>query len=124
MKKSELSAINPDRPWTEHYGPGVPADLRLPEGSLVDLMDSSVRRFGLKTALEFFGAQTSYRELGALIGRAAAGLRKLGVRAGDRVALVLPNCPQHIVAFHAVLRLGAIVFEQNPLYTDRELRPV
>lgn len=121
-KKSELSAISPDRPWTEHYGPGVPADLRLPEGSLVDLMDSSVRRFGSKTALEFFGAQTSYRELGALISRAAAGLKRLGVRAGDRVALVLPNCPQHIVAFHAVLRLGAIVVEHNPLYTDRELR--
>ncbi|MGY2746488.1 long-chain-fatty-acid--CoA ligase [Arthrobacter sp. UYCu723] len=85
-------------------------------------MDSSVRRFGSKTALEFFGARTSYRELGALISRAAAGLKKLGVKAGDRVALVLPNCPQHIIAFHAVLRLGAIVVEHNPLYTDRELR--
>jgi acyl-CoA synthetase (AMP-forming)/AMP-acid ligase II len=57
-----------------------------------------------------------------LISRAAAGLRKLGVKAGDRAALVLPNCPQHIIAFHAVLRLGAIVVEHNPLYTDRELR--
>jgi long-chain acyl-CoA synthetase len=85
-------------------------------------MESSVKRFGSKTALEFFGAQTSYRELGLLISRAAAGLRKLGVRAGDRVALVLPNCPQHVVAFHAVLRLGAIAVEHNPLYTDRELR--
>ncbi|MDQ0819429.1 acyl-CoA synthetase (AMP-forming)/AMP-acid ligase II [Arthrobacter sp. V4I6] len=69
----------------------------------MDLMESSVKRFGSKTALEFFGAQTSYRELGALISRAAAGLKKLGVQAGDRVALVLPNCPQHIVAFHAVM---------------------
>ncbi|HEX9228434.1 MAG TPA: AMP-binding protein, partial [Arthrobacter sp.] len=111
-----------DRPWTRSYGPGVPAHLVLPEGSLVDLMDNSVRRYGSRTALEFFGARTSYRELGTLISRAAAGLQKLGVKAGDRVALVMPNCPQHIVAFHAALRLGAVVVEHNPLYTDRELR--
>ncbi|MEO5778497.1 MAG: long-chain-fatty-acid--CoA ligase [Arthrobacter oryzae] len=121
-KKLDRRAVSPDRPWTQHYGPGVPADLKLPGGSLVDLMDASVKRFGSKTALEFFGAQTSYRELGAQISRAAAGLKELGVRAGDRVALVLPNCPQHVVAFHAVMRLGAIVVEHNPLYTDRELR--
>ncbi|QHK22194.1 AMP-binding protein [Pseudarthrobacter psychrotolerans] len=110
------------RPWTSAYGTGVPADLVLPEGSLVDLMDTSVRRYGSKTALEFFGAGTTYRELGKLISRAAAGLKKLGVKSGDRVALVMPNCPQHVVAFHAVLRLGAVVVEHNPLYTDRELR--
>ena len=103
-------------------GRGFRRDLVLPKGSLVDLMDTSVRRYGSKTALEFFGARTSYRELGTLISRAAAGLEKLGVKAGDRVALVMPNCPQHIVAFHAVLRLGAVVVEHNPLYTERELR--
>ena len=54
--------------------------------------------------------------------RAAEGLRMLGVQKGDTVALVLPNCPQHIVAFYAALRLGAIVVEHNPLYTPRELR--
>jgi long-chain acyl-CoA synthetase len=111
-----------ERPWTASYGPGVPAAPVLPEDSLVDLVDQSVRRYGNKTALEFFGARTSYRELGTLISRAAAGLKKLGVRPGDRVALVMPNCPQHVIAFHAVLRLGAVVVEHNPLYTDRELR--
>ena len=59
---------------------------------------------------------------GDQIERAAEGLRLLGVQKGDPVALVLPNCPQHIVAFYAVLRLGAIVVEHNPLYTPRELR--
>ena len=52
----------------------------------------------------------------------ASGLKDLGVGAGDPVAIVLPNCPQHIVAFYAVLRLGAVVVEHNPLYTPRELR--
>ena len=111
-----------DRPWTAHYSDGVPADLVLPTGSLVDMVEASVRRYGSRTALEFFGARTSYRELGAQINRVAAGLQKLGVAAGDRVALVLPNCPQHVIAFYAVLRLGAVVVEHNPLYTDRELR--
>ena len=53
--------------------------------------------------------------------KAAEGLRRLGVQPGDRVALVLPNCPQHVVAFYAVLRLGAIVVEHNPLYTEEEM---
>ncbi len=110
------------RPWTRHYGEGVPADLHLPEGSLVDMVEESIRKFGSKPALQFFGSVTSYQNLGEQIRRAATGLRKLGVKKGDRVALVLPNCPQHIVAFYAALRLGAIVVEHNPLYTDRELR--
>src|SRR3546814_8593914 len=64
---------------------------------------------------EFFGAETTYAELGDQIARVAEGLRRLGVQAGDRVAIVLPNCPQHVVAFYAVLRLGAVVVEHNPL---------
>ncbi len=110
------------RPWTRHYGAGVPANLSLPDGSLVDMVEQSIRKYGSKTALEFFGATTSYQALGEQIRQAASGLKKLGVKQGDRVALVLPNCPQHIVAFYAILRLGAVVVEHNPLYTDRELR--
>lgn len=110
------------RPWTRHYGAGVPANLTLPDGSLVDMVEQSIRKYGSKTALEFFGAATSYQALGEQIRCAASGLKKLGVKQGDRVALVLPNCPQHIVAFYAILRLGAVVVEHNPLYTDRELR--
>ncbi|MHA7239727.1 long-chain-fatty-acid--CoA ligase [Arthrobacter sp. TMS1-12-1] len=110
------------RPWVASYAPGVPGTFSVPEGTLSDLLDASVLAHGAGAALEFFGATTTYRELGDAVARAAAGLRSLGVGPGDRVALVLPNCPQHIVAFYAVLRLGAIVVEHNPLYTDRELR--
>ena len=109
-------------PWTRHYQPGVPARIELPTESLVELYERSVAEAGSAVATEFFGRETSYAELGDQNARAAAGLRELGVRAGDRVALVLPNCPQHIVAFYAVLRLGAVVVEHNPLYTARELR--
>lgn len=110
------------KPWVAHYAPDVPAEVAVPEGSLSHLIDESVQTYGRNVALEFFGATTTYAELGDQIARAAEGLRKLGVSKGDRVALVLPNCPQHVAAFYAVLRLGAVVVEHNPLYTPRELR--
>jgi len=110
------------RPWLDSYAPGVPHQIDLPEGSLATLIADSVAEYSDDVALEFFRRETTYAELGNQIERAAEGLRKLGVRKGDRVALVLPNCPQHVVAFYAVLRLGAIVVEHNPLYTPRELR--
>ncbi|MGK3952981.1 long-chain-fatty-acid--CoA ligase [Microbacterium sp. I2] len=118
------SSSNPfeSRPWFSAYADGVPAEIDEPTQTLTEMMAESVRTFGRRPALEFFGAVTTYRDLGEQIERAAEGLRRLGVRKGDRVAIVLPNCPQHVVAFYAALRLGAIVIEHNPLYTARELR--
>jgi long-chain acyl-CoA synthetase len=115
-------AISTPRPWLGSYADGVPDDIDPFEGSLYDLVRGSVDQYGGNVALEFFGATTTYAELGDQIERAAEGLRLMGVQKGDPVALVLPNCPQHVVAFYAVLRLGAIVVEHNPLYTPRELR--
>ncbi|MET4157532.1 long-chain-fatty-acid--CoA ligase [Agromyces sp. PvR057] len=114
--------ISTPRPWLAGYAEGVPHDLELPEGSLYDLLATSIAEHPSSVALEFFGRETTYAELGEHVDRAAEGLRLLGVQKGDTVAIVLPNCPQHIVAFYAVLRLGAIVIEHNPLYTPRELR--
>ncbi|MDO8337401.1 MAG: long-chain-fatty-acid--CoA ligase [Microcella sp.] len=110
------------RPWLAQYASGVPHEIAPLTQSLVDMMDESVRRFGSRIALDFFGAETTYADLGERIERVAGALAQRGVTAGDRVALVLPNCPQHVIAFYAVLRLGAIVVEHNPLYTAAELR--
>ncbi|MEV4688515.1 long-chain-fatty-acid--CoA ligase [Microbacterium sp. LWH3-1.2] len=117
-----MTTYDPPRPWIASYAEGVPEDLAPVTGSLVDIVAASARDYPDAAALQFFGRETSYRSLHEQIERAAAGLRDLGVRAGDPVALVLPNCPQHIVAFYAILRLGAVVVEHNPLYTPRELR--
>jgi len=118
-----MTSYSPPRPWIRNYAPGVPEEIGEPTGTLADLIDESITVYGdAHTALEFFGAETSYAQLREQIDRAAEGLRQLGVRAGDPVAIILPNCPQHIAAFYAVLRLGAIVVEHNPLYTPRELR--
>ena len=114
--------ISTPRPWLQSYADGVPGDIALPEGSLFDLVAASVAEYPTNVALEFFGRTTKYSELGDSITRVAEALRVLGVQKGDTVALALPNCPQHVIAFYAVLRLGAIVVEHNPLYTPREFR--
>ncbi len=109
------------QPWVKNYQPGVPAQIDLPTESLSKMFEHAVAEAGDSPATEFFGRRTSYSELGRQVAQAAEGLRRLGVKAGDRVALILPNCPQHVVAFYAILRLGAVVVEHNPLYTSREL---
>lgn len=110
--------------WVRFYEPGVPARIELPTESLSQMCERSCAEAGDKVATEFFGATMTYRQLGERIAHAAEGLRRLGVEAGDRVAIILPNCPQHLVAFYAVLRLGAVVVEHNPLSTPRELAEV
>ena len=110
------------RPWLDSYAPGVPHDIDEQTTSLTDLIQLSVEQYPDNVALEFFGKTTTYAELGDQIERAAEGLRALGLQKGDPVAIILPNCQQHVVAFYAVLRVGGIVIEHNPLYTPRELR--
>lgn len=118
----QVPAPTPAAPWVKNYQPGVPAEIELPTEPLSAMLARSVAEAGDHPALQFFGRRTTYAELGDQVARVAEGLRRLGVRHGDRVAIILPNCPQHVVAFYAVLRLGAVVVEHNPLYTSRELR--
>ncbi len=110
-----------DKPWQSSYVDGVPKDVEIPHITLSQLFENIVARFPKSPAISFFGTTLTYGALSQQVGAFAEGLAKLGVRVGDRVALVLPNCPQHVIAFQAVLRLGAIVAEANPLYTETEL---
>ena len=109
------------RPWTAHYDAGVPARIRYPDVPLHSLLEDAARSHTDATATIFFGARRTYRELQRDVTFFSAGLRRLGVEKGDRVALMLPNCPQFIIAFYATLRLGAVVVPCNPLYTPREI---
>ena len=111
-----------EQPWVRHYAPGVPAEAEIPDGSVVDLFVRAAQRRGGGVAFDFLGATTTYADAWQQIAQAASALKARGIRHGDRVAIVLPNCPQHVIAFYAVLRLGAIVVEHNPLYTEAELQ--
>ncbi|MDP8969972.1 MAG: long-chain fatty acid--CoA ligase [Actinomycetota bacterium] len=109
------------RPWLRAYPPGVPETYRYPLVPLTRLLDDAAQDFPETRAVEFLGSSMTYRQLLDQVDRFASALRELGVRKGDRVGIILPNCPQHVVAIFAALRLGAIVAETNPLYTEAEL---
>ena len=107
--------------WLEHYSEWTPHHLEYGGTTLVDVYANNLQANGDKPATWFFGRSMTYKELDQQVCAAAAGLRAFGVRPGDRVALILPNCPQHIIAFYAILKIGAQVVEHNPLYTAYEL---
>lgn len=88
---------------------------------LTDLLDHAVDAHGSWPAVDFMGRKWTYSEIGALAKRAARGLQDLGVTKGTRVGLCLPNTPYYVVAYFAVLRIGAVVVNFNPLYTEREM---
>src|SRR5437762_1479038 len=110
------------KPWTRHYDPDVPASLVYPSVPLQAMLDDAAENHPNSTATIFFNRKRSYRSISEAAWRFANGLRRLGVKTGDRVALVLPNSPQFVIAFYGALRAGAIVVPCNPLYTPPELQ--
>jgi len=110
-----------DRRWFKFYDDGVPHSLTYPSITVPDFLRRSAERYPHQVATVFFGARLTYRELKDQVDRFAAGLADLGVNRGDRVAILLPNCPQTIVAYYATLSLGAVAVLTNPLYVEREL---
>ena len=112
----------PGRPWTRFYDTGVPATLAYPAATVHALLDDAAESHPGATATIFFNAKRTYRSLSDDAWRFANGLRAMGVKKGDRVAIMLPNTPQFMIAFFGALRAGAIVVPCNPLYTVPELR--
>jgi long-chain acyl-CoA synthetase len=117
-----------DAPWLRHYEAGVPHSIDYPDVTLPEALDQTVERFPDRVALRFFldarlpVPSLTYRQLQEATRRFATALFQLGVRKGDRVALMLPNCPQLVVAFYGALRIGAIPVNTNPMYVAREMK--
>jgi len=109
-------------PWLDHYDPGIPRSIgTYPEKTLVDILSERVRQEPAATALIFRGRRFSVAEIDRASDALAHSFSRLGVKHGDRVALVLPNAPQFIICQFAAWKIGAICAPQNPIYTDREL---
>jgi len=108
-------------PWLDNYPPGVPEHVELPKASLAGLLEDAARDFPHAPALHFEGRTISYAQLHQQARRFSGVLAGLGVGRGTKVGLILPNCPQAVVALFGALRLGATVVQNNPLYTEREL---
>lgn len=104
------------------YAPGVPYYVDSGDLTLVDILFGPSERYPDRPAIDFMSRQTTYASLAQQVRQAATVLTEAGVREGDRVALVMPNCPQHIVALFAVSLLGGVVVEHNPLAPQKELK--
>jgi long-chain acyl-CoA synthetase len=117
-EQQDLSA----RPWLAHYEPQVPAVPDIPDILLHELFERTATAYPDNVATIFFGQRLTYGALDEQAGRFAAGLQSLGVARGERVGLLLPNCPQFLIALYGALKAGALVVPANPLYTPRELR--
>ena len=118
-EQTEQTAARYQRP---HYAPGVPSVIPLPTRPLSTMVDDAARRYPDRLAYDFLGATRTYAELADQIAHAAEALRRAGVRKGDVVGLILPNCPQHTVVAYAAWRLGAIIAEHNPLAPAAQVR--
>jgi len=109
-------------PWLEHYDAGVPRSLApYPRRTLVDYLRDFARERPDRILLLFKGATLTWRELERLSDACASAFAALGIQRGDRIALLLPNCPQFLIAQFGAWKIGAIVAPLNPTYTEREI---
>jgi long-chain acyl-CoA synthetase len=114
--------MTPAPPWLAHYDPGVPATLApYPDRTLVDYLAENARDRPRQAALLYKGATITYAELDRLSDACASALTALGVRRADRIALLLPNCPQFFIAQFGAWKIGALVAPINPIYSEQEL---
>ncbi|MBN2044393.1 MAG: long-chain fatty acid--CoA ligase [Anaerolineales bacterium] len=110
-----------EKPWIQHYDKGVPATIDYPRIASFELLEQSAKKYPDKICTIFKGGTITYREMDEITDRLAAGLFKLGIRKGDRVGLFIPNTPQFVIAYYAILKIGGVVVATNPLYTQREI---
>ena len=119
---ANVQAEADQRPWLRSYPPGVPAEIDAARaGTVADLFRESVSRYANRPALESFGKQLTYAELGAAANAVASWLQAKGFGKGDRVAIMLPNVLAYPTILFGALTAGCTVVNVNPLYTAREL---
>jgi len=110
-----------ERPWLKQYDKGVPFTIDYPPVPVFYFLEEAARKYPDAPCTIFKGARISYKEMDALTDRLAAGLADLGIKKGDRVGIIIPNTPQFVIVYFAILKLGAIVVANNPLYSAREI---
>ena len=111
-----------EHPWLAAYPKNIDWHAEIPVKPLPTMLAESVARYPNNLCLDFLGRTYTYAEIAGMVGRAAAGLQKLGVTKGSKVGLFLPNCPQFVVSFFAALKAGATVISYSPLYAEDEIR--
>jgi long-chain acyl-CoA synthetase len=111
-----------EKVWLKHYPEDIPHSIELPEVPLCQFLTDSYNLSPNKVAIHFMGKDLTFKEVYESALKFANYLRSLGVEKGDRVAILLPNCPQAVIAYFGTMYAGGIVVQTNPLYTERELQ--
>ncbi len=110
-----------ETPWLKNYEDGVPPSLAYPRVPLTHFLEESAQSFPENVAMIFAGKKFSYRELQEKVDALAKAFITLGVKKGERVALLLPNSPPYVIGYYAILKVGGIVVTLNPLAVEREI---
>ena len=111
-----------EKVWLKHYPEDIPHSIELPEVPVCQFLTDSFNASPNKVAIHFMGKELTFKEVYESALKFANYLRSLGVEKGDRVAILLPNCPQSVIAYFGTMYAGGIVVQTNPLYTERELQ--
>ena len=110
-----------ERPWLKEYDPETPYIARIPTFPAGDVLRNTAAGFPDKQAIWFYGWTCTFWELFRSVNRFANAILSLGVKQGDRIGLLLPNCPQFVIAFWSIVTMGGVVVNMNPMYTVDEL---
>ncbi|KAA9023187.1 AMP-binding protein [Niallia endozanthoxylica] len=111
-----------EKPWLQLYPEEIPPELNYDNKPLQDYLKRTAAEFPNKKAIHFLGKEFTFQYIYDAARRLAGYLQEIGIEKGDRVAIMLPNCPQAVISFYGILMAGGIVVETNPLYTERELQ--
>jgi long-chain acyl-CoA synthetase len=122
MTQDENKAKYEARPWLKWYLPGVPTDVVVEEKSVVDTFNETTDKWKNKTAIVFYGKKMNYQEIRDQVDRFAAALADLGVKKGDKIALLLLNSPQFMIAYFGALKAGATLTTISPVYVGSEIK--
>ena len=110
------------KPWQKNYDYPVPTTIRFPQFPAQNFLHFAASQYPFKAATDFYGSEMTFTQLRTQMLRMANALVQMGVKKGDRIGLALPNCPQYIIAYYAILSAGGIVVNMNPMYTHDELK--
>jgi len=109
------------KPWLQHYSGEIKWEMAIPNKTMVEILRETAEKVPDRDALRFYDKAITYRELVGLVQAFASALQRIGVEKGDRVAIMLPNCPQYVISYYGILSVGAVVTQVNPMLVEREL---
>src|SRR5215510_15284122 len=119
--KSSMESAYASRPWLDHYNFWTPPHMNYPRRPLHEILRITAAEVPDRPATAFLGQHLTFLQLRDQSDRFATALARLGIKQGDRVGIMLANCPQYVIAAFALFRLGATVVNVNPIYTPREV---